>query len=155
MAANSKPWSTHDVMSTPADANDVKDVRVALDSYKEFNRAMLDFIRDLATSFPYVEGFRRAYASTNLMSTLNPTLVQSLFNRCVSPYIDHIMRRDDDFFLRKDYTQECSAAGESAEIVTILKDIWRTLSPQDKESIWKHFDVLVALNYQLQSKKVV
>lgn len=149
------------VSGLAGEATETRQVRVNLDAHKEFNRALLEFIRDLAKSFPHVEDFRRAYASTNLMATLNPVMVQTLFNRFVGAYTDKILHRDESFFLQKDYSSDLAAAGESGgaggsvEVVTVLKGIWATLAQGDKESIWRHLEVLVALNHALQSKKTV
>lgn len=116
---------------------------------KDFNRALLDFIRDLAKSFPQVEGFRRAYASTNLMATLNPPLVQSMFNKVISPFVPRILMRDEAFFLAKDYTEEAAVAGENLEFVSMIKEIWGTMSCDDKDNIWRHMEVLVAINHTI------
>lgn len=121
----------------------------------QFNRALLDFIKDLALSFPHVEGFRRAYASTNLMSTIQPNMVQTLFNRFISSYTDQILQHNEAFFLQKDYSEELATAGENIEIVTVLKQVWTGLQSQDKDSIWRHMEVLVALNHAVESAKVL
>lgn len=121
----------------------------------QFNKALLDLIKDLALSFPHIEGFRRAYASTNLMATIQPSMVQTLFNRFISSYTDQILQHDETFFLQKDYSEELATTGESIEIVAVLKKVWGGLQSQDKDSIWKHMEVLVALNHAVESSKLL
>ena len=140
-----------DAPSSSADAQ--PRINVNMELHVKFNRALLDFIRDLASSFPQIEGFRRAYASTNLLSTIHPTFPQSLFNKYVTRYVDKILRRDETFFMQKDYTEEVTAAGESMEVVSILKTVWSGLGEVDKDNIWKHMEVLVAINHAVESAK--
>ena len=121
----------------------------------KFNRALLDFIRDLAKSFPQVEGFRRAYASTNLMSTLNPPLVQCIFSRYCSKYTDKILIHDDAFFIEKDYSDEMVSVGESMEIVSMIKDIWATLGQPEKDVVWRHMEVLIAISHTIDVDKTI
>lgn len=120
---------------------------------RQFNQSLLEFIRDLCKSFPKVEGFRRAYASSNLMSTINPSMMQGMFNRYCSQYKDQIVNHDDEFFLSKDYKEEMSAAGESIEIVSMIKDVWGTIEQADKDNIWRHMEVLVAIDYMIEEAK--
>jgi hypothetical protein len=139
----------HSMDSTPAAA-------AATYTPEVFNRALLDFIRDLATSFPHVEGFRRAFAMTNLMATMNPPMVQGIFSRCVMPYAPRILAHDESFFLQKDYQSELSGfvGGEAQiELVSELKKIWSGLDEEDKATVWKHMDLLIALNHAFESSK--
>lgn len=122
------------------------------DCYATFNKAMLDFMRDLSTSFPVVEGFRRVYASTNLMATLRPTMIQAIFAKHVAtPFSDKIIARDETFFMAKDYTNDVAVVGESAEFVSMIKTIWVSLSQDDKDNIWKHMALLVTLNHMIET----
>ena len=117
--------------------------------YNNFNKGLLDFIRDLAKSFPQVDGFRTAYASTNLMAMLNPTMIQGIFHKHCQPFVDRIIGHDDAFFLEKDYATEMAGTGESIEIVSIIKNIWGTLDQSYKDTIWRHMEVLVALSFTI------
>jgi hypothetical protein len=124
-----------------------------LDKYKTFNKALLEFIKDLATSFPQVEGFRNAYASTNLMSMMNPEMVSVFFHKYCSRYVDNILRRDEGFFLEKDYGDEMASVGEGIEIISMVKGIWKSLDEAGKEVVWKHLEVLVALDAIIEKQK--
>lgn len=117
-----------------------------MDVYVEFNRALLEFIKDLSQSHPNVDFFRKYYTLVNLMSTMNPMTIQPLYDRNIKPYQQYILARDGTFFLNKDYTAEVTEVGESMDIVSVLKTLWIGMSATDKDMVWRHLEVLVVLN---------
>jgi hypothetical protein len=110
-----------------------------------FNNAMLDFLRGLSSSFPLIDDFKRAYATVNILSSMNPPIVGTMFKTMCSQYFDRIVARDETFFLDNDFTDDMKSINESVDIVYMLKNVWASLGAEDKQSIWNHLTLLVAL----------
>jgi len=91
-----------------------------------------------------------------LVNSANPTLIIRLFFNNVYKFKDNIMKKEEDFFLKQltqdKLTDVYSSNKELADnnninIIDVinLKDYWTTLHNEDKETIWKYFQVLIIL----------
>jgi len=119
-----------------------------MDVYTTFNGLLLDLFRHLAIHHPHVEGFRQAYASIKLLSTLNAMAVAPMFNKYIHAYIPMILGRDESFFLEKnDYDINHV---DKLDIVRQIKDIWRGLSQDQKDDIWVRLETILRAHRQIE-----
>lgn len=120
----------------------------ATDMYNSFSTLLLNFLNDLACSYPNLDIFEKSYNMVIALSNLEPTLVYNMVWANMRPFIHQIQQRDDSFFLEKDYkcyTKEFSMIGGDIDIIDAIKSIWsRSMSNQDKDCVWRHFDMLIS-----------
>lgn len=110
-----------------------------------FNRKLLDFIDDLQSVLGHVSEFTMFASTARLLSQIQPRQNQDIFDRFVAtPYGAMIASKDEAFLLEEDFS---TVAGSGSNgIVSLLKSVWRSLPPEDRDSIWAHMQVLVVIN---------
>jgi hypothetical protein len=118
-----------------------------------FNKKLLDFAddlqnlkQDIGATIPEIDSLRPFVL---LASTFDPSKPQQMFHEhVVSKYESQIARKDEQFFVEERYDEVASGgdAGGGGNIVDMLKRVWRDLSPDNKDAIWRHLHVLVTLN---------
>jgi hypothetical protein len=117
------------------------------DMYNSFSTLLLNFLNDLACSYPNLDIFEKSYNMVIALSNVEPTLVYNMVWANMRPFIHQIQQRDDSFFLEKDYkcyTKEFSMIGGNIDIIDAIKSIWsRSMSNEDKDCVWRHFDMLI------------
>jgi hypothetical protein len=107
-----------------------------------FNRSLLDFIDALAPLIGHLPMHTAVAASAKILAHVDEGRNLDYFDRYVaSRYGAQITARDESFLLAESYTE----APEDSDIVQLLKATWSTLSPDEKDAIWKHMQVLVLL----------
>jgi len=98
--------------------------------------------------------FREKFA---LVKTANPRLVILLFLKYVYPYKEHIFSKNELFFLSDDLLNEIKknedikkeAKVDDDYIITKaidFKKFWYQMTPQQQNTIWKYFQVLIVLS---------
>lgn len=123
----------------------------------EFFQLLDDFLTDVGESFPselthiktyqrLIDGARRA----------NGRLFIAKFMDVIGPYEKEIMDCDEEHFLSLDPTQiDPNISSNDLELITIIKDIWRTPSTTDKTkaSIWAYLQALARAGKEIVSGK--
>ncbi len=119
--------------------------------YESFNNKLNEFFDDLVQTFPEVGEFKTMKLGLGMARNVNVTLPQSMFtDHVLKKYEAQIRNRDEEFFMKHDYNDVMSNiqmfnTGFSMDIVGQLKEIWKDLSKENKETIWKYLNVLVVL----------
>lgn len=119
-----------------------------------FNKKFIEMLEDLVLVLGHecpdqvaqFEGFK---VFTNTCILVDKSSPQQLFNRSVCiPYEKYIIEKDEAFFLNKTYdTKEPLVNGmDNSSLIDKLKSVWRKLDNNNKETMWKYMQVLVALN---------
>jgi hypothetical protein len=118
-----------------------------------FNVKLKEFINDLITVYPQDNDLYTFKTSISMLLLVNDKQVIKIFKDFVYPkYKDHILNRDDTFFLDHDYTDDMSAVGvaeQSPEItdqlIVKIKSYWTTMDDDNKNVIWNYFTLLIKL----------
>jgi hypothetical protein len=113
-----------------------------MDFLGKFNSTFQDFMQDLLTAFPNDAEFKMYQMAICGALMLNDRCIVNVFKEQVLlPYEDKILAKDEGFFLQNEYEEH----SDSIAIVEKLKGSWSSLSPADRETIWKYFHVLLKL----------
>jgi predicted ATP-dependent endonuclease of OLD family len=83
-----------------------------------------------------------------LKSMNNKKLIELFADKIYKNYKQHIMDRNEEFFLNKDFvndTQEVKKTREAFELMELLRKEWRGLDADEKVVIWKCFTALTLL----------
>jgi hypothetical protein len=112
-----------------------------------FNSKAEEFIKELTSSFPDIKQFQTFRSGFNLLKNLDKKKPQDVFNTYVYiEYKDYILQRNEVFFMNNDVEITSTRKDQWLEFISNIRDIWKTLDDDNKDVIWKYFQVLVTLN---------
>ncbi len=113
-----------------------------------FNDKLHEFANDLCDSFPAVAEFKRFRSGVLFWSNLEPDGLENMFYTYVlSKYRDHILRKNESFFLEhNEYELGSTRIEYWVELIDQLKAMWITLDEENKDVIWKYLHVLIVLS---------
>lgn len=121
----------------------MESLRDAVSPYELFNRKLEDFVDDLRPVIGHLPEYMLVSSGIKWLSQYDAHKNQQLFDMYVlSQYEDHIVKRDEQFFLTSDnygYTD--------MNVVQLLKSVWSSsLTTNDKNAVWDHMQVLTLLS---------
>ena len=112
--------------------------------FKLFNRKLLDFIKDLEPVIGHLPDYGVFSGMAKLLSRVDEDRNHTFFvAHVVEPYAAQIAAKDESFFLAESYAPPGSP---DSSLVIMLKGIWGSLTPAEKEAIWAHMHLLVELS---------
>jgi uncharacterized protein YbbC (DUF1343 family) len=125
-----------------------------LSFYRLFNKNAEDFCRDLVMTFPEVSEFKQLKTALMLVKNIDERKPRYFFEKFLTDEIrSRILSKDETFFLtevhnHKHIVQDVEGVDESQwdTIVDMLRGLWQGLQEDNKEAIWKYFQVLTALS---------
>lgn len=118
-----------------------------MDYLSRFNSIFVEFVQDIINTFPKDNDLHMCLTAVNTAIMIDENMLNKLFHKHVSGMREFIMKKDEQFFLNKDY-KECYTDDEEyySYMITKLKQYWGQLQDYNKESVWKYFTVLITLD---------
>lgn len=116
--------------------------------YELFNDKADEFLKDLIENFStFATEFKRIKTCMMMLRNVDPKSPLRIFNDYVlKKYKDAILKKDESVFLEETQYEIYSPRKEYwCEFIDNIKTIWKDLSNDNKEVIWKYFHVLVVL----------
>jgi len=95
-----------------------------------------DFLNQLKDVFPEDRDFPLYLAGLHIFRRTNPGLVAQKTWKHVSRFEDVIQRRDEEFFLQRDYDDITQGEEPLEQTVTKIKGMWATLTPHNRKVVW-------------------
>lgn len=119
-----------------------------------FNTKAEEFCKDLVSSFPEVNEFKRLKTALLLLTNVDEKKPHEIFGKFMNEHFrEKILKKDESFFMNEfhEHThvmQHIPGADESQwdRIVELLRSLWSGLNNDNKEIIWKYFHVLIAVH---------
>ena len=115
-----------------------------------FNDKVSEFLKELQNAYPEIDQFKRLKAAFNLLSSVQEDAPVKIFKRVVlDRFKDKILSSNEDFFL--DYADYDGIENYSkrpeywADFFEQLKSLWKDMSQDNKDAIWKYMKLLVLL----------
>lgn len=122
--------------------------------YERFNEQSYDFMKELSNTFPQIQEFGTFKNALNLVRNVNVKKPQEFFQNFISAnYKDVLLNKDESFFLQEEKFGLSDTKEYWYDFIKKLKQIWTTLSDENKEVIWKYFHVLIILSDKCESLK--
>lgn len=123
-----------------------------VDFYNKFNEKMLEFSKDLCDGFPTVTEFSRLRTGILLLQNVEPKALERMFRSYVlTKYRNHLMNKDETFFLEhQEFEISSSRTDYWLGIIAELKSMWLTLTDDNKNIIWKYFQIMTILSDKCQ-----
>lgn len=114
-----------------------------------FNEKAEEFCKDLVATFPEVNEFKQLKSGLLLLRNVDEKKPREFFNNYVEAnFKQQILAKDESFFLNE-VQNHVGHAMENAQwqtVIALLRHLWGTLDESNKASIWKYFQVLIAIN---------
>jgi len=114
-----------------------------------FNQKADEFCKDLVATFPDVKEFKQLKSGLLLLKNVDDRKPREFFNNYVGVnFKQQILSKDESFFLNEvqNHVQVGLENSQWQTVIALLRHLWSTLDAENKESIWKYFQVLVAIN---------
>lgn len=116
---------------------------------KLFNEKAEEFSKELVLTFPEVNEFKKLKSGLLLVKNVDERKPRELFNNYVGKHFrEQIIAKDESFFLNEvqNHAKQGVEPTQWQTIISLLHELWATLCEDNKASIWKYFQVLVAIN---------
>lgn len=113
---------------------------------KAFTNQSERFFNELTEMFPQDKHIAMAKNSLFIIKKANPRKLLELFKHYFYCYEKKILEKDESFFLERDYDDQLSDYVKSLNAVTNLKQYWKNLSDNTKNSIWLYLIILLKLS---------
>jgi hypothetical protein len=115
--------------------------KVFLDAfYDQFH----SFLQQLMLVFPEDRDIFLFESGLKLVQKTNPTLVVREVVAKMTPFEKAIETKDEKFLLDFQYTSIEELQGMDM-VINKLKEMWKTISDENKECIWKYLQVILGL----------
>lgn len=128
------------------------------DCIKLFNTAVKDLINDFITVYPDDNGLKAMRVVYKMLKKVNRKLPQESFHQyIVTKYEPYIEQRNDQYVIKclKIDLEENTSSDVITNMMRQIQDNiftkWDLMSPEQKETIWQHMDVLLKINRVCQS----
>jgi hypothetical protein len=118
---------------------------------KIFNSQLLNFTNVISERFPNVKELKIASTGLSTLNKINPKKPLEMFLQYTYKYRQQILDRDEQGLLSADINSDLKnnsleVDDESAnQLIITLRSHWIELSTEEKENIWKYFEVLIKL----------
>ena len=109
----------------------------------KFNKVVNNFLNDLSSILPKEKDILVFQSQISVMEMVDPSKMIKSFIKFAFPFKDKIVNKDEKFFLGEGNVPiEADYMSESIH----LKKLWENkLSDENKEIVWKYFQVLTVL----------
>lgn len=117
---------------------------------KIFSTQLLSLMTTLGNRFPEDKDIQLGITGIEQLKSINNKKVVDMFVMYCYKFRDEVMKRNDDFFLNRDFISEDlgkdSNTSGGTEIMNNLKRHWTELDTAEKDAIWKYLQVLMTLS---------
>src|SRR3989304_4222059 len=117
-----------------------------------FNSQIEGLLETLTKSFPDFTDIKIFKEKFNLAKKANPQLVLLIFLKYIYPYKEKVINKEEQFFLSDSLTYKFTNDEDLQKQTNInneyiltkalnLKELWKKMNPQQKETLWTYFNV--------------
>jgi hypothetical protein len=116
---------------------------------KMFNNQLLNFTNIISERFPNIKELRIASTGLSTLNKINPKKPMEMFLLYSYKYRQQILDRDEVGLMTADINSDLkdnNIDDEGAnQLIITLRNNWKELSEEEKDNIWKYFEVLIKL----------
>lgn len=117
---------------------------------KIFSTQLLSLMTTLGNRFPDDKDIQLGITGIEQLKAINNKKVVDMFVMYCYKFREEVMKRNDDFFLKRDFISEDLGSDTNktsgTEIMNNLKRHWTELDTAEKDAIWKYLQVLMTLS---------
>ena len=117
---------------------------------KIFSTQLLSLMTTLGNRFPDDKDIQLGITGIEQLKAINNKKVVDMFVMYCYKFREEVMKKNDDFFLKRDFISEDLGSdtnnSSGTEIMNNLKRHWTELDSAEKDAIWKYLQVLITLS---------
>jgi hypothetical protein len=128
-----------------------------VDLLELFKNKLVDFVADLQGVLGHLPQYALISAAVKFVPKAH---LRAAFDQHVArPYGASIAARDEAFLLSQDYEKDLGrqdgggGVDVGVDVVPLIKSAWRSMSAQDKGSVWAHMQILLAINDRIAAAR--
>jgi hypothetical protein len=111
-----------------------------------FNSKLLEFIEELADTYPEEKDISNALDALRLLKKVNPRLIHSGFMEYIYPdFHQPVIKEDEDTLIKKAKEMINGEHKDYAVAYIIFDRHWTTMTEANKKAIWNWCKVIVIL----------
>ena len=111
-----------------------------------FNTKLLEFVEELADTYPEEKDISTALDALRLLKKVNPKLIHSGFMEYVYPdFHEPVMNEDEHALMSKAKSMLAGEHKEYAVAYIIFDRHWSTMTEANKKAIWNWCKIIVIL----------
>lgn len=118
--------------------------------YKNFNKALKEFFRELPVMLPHCSEAKKPIIYYKMLKTLNKRQPQKRFQQILGPYVPFILNKDDSIFLSPDFHVH---GDNGQDMMSIVRTEWKTMTADQRERVWEALHNLVQLSHLCEVHK--
>ena len=120
-----------------------------------FNNYLEEFVDELIKIIPEENDFKVFRNAMYALRKVNPRQIHTIYKSYIENYRDKILVKDEQFFMKTDYSDIISTLDEEqstvskadiSQVIDRIKGYWENLSENNKENIWKYTLLLLKLS---------
>jgi hypothetical protein len=104
-----------------------------------------DFLQQMLQVFPGDPDWPLYIAGLAIFRRTNPLLVAKKTWKHVSRFEEVIKKRDETFFLERDYSDITEGEEPLEQTVTKLKGMWKQMTPHNRNIVWDYMNNITYL----------
>lgn len=117
-----------------------------------FNTKFNEFVSDLISIYPSDKDFKLLKNSFNLLRLADTKKPFELFIRYADIYENHIITRDETFFLQHDFNDVIKTESNfTDELMKKLKSYWKEMSTENKDIIWNYLNLFFSIKNKVSN----
>lgn len=116
--------------------------------YILFNEKLNEFFTDIIAVFPDIKDFKTFKSGLSVLKNINVKSPQIIFNNHIlNKFKEEIYKKDENFFLNEaEYDILSKETDYWLDFIKQIKNIWKTMSEENKEIVWKYLHILCILS---------
>lgn len=117
-----------------------------------FNTKFEEFVKDLIHLYPEDKDFKLLKNSFSLLKMADFKKPYMLFAVYSVQYEESVTNRDEDFFLNHNFKDIVeNETNFTDELMMKLKTYWKTLTEENKETVWKYLTLFFQIKKKVNS----
>jgi len=104
-----------------------------------------DFLNQLKEVFPEDRDFPLYLAGLAIFRRTNPSIIAQKTWKHVSRFEDVIKKRDEDFFIKRDFSDITEGEEPLEQTVSKIRGMWASLDDHNKKMVWEFINNITAL----------
>lgn len=119
-----------------------------------FNNNLEKMFQDLEKAYPDDQDLPYYRDKIALARRANAKMIVEQFMLASEPYIEHVMSKNDKFFLELDvHSKGLIEDNNYLQLIHKIRTLWMNMSNSSQESIWKYFQILVTLSVRALQRR--
>jgi len=119
-----------------------------------FNNNLEKMFQDLEKAYPDDRDLPYYRDKISLARRANAKMIVEEFMKASEPYIEHIMAKNDRFFLELDVSGEGLIEDNNyLQLVHKIRTLWINMSSSSQKNIWKYFQIFITLGIRAMKRR--